>query len=138
MCIANRSRGGISHRSRNIVIGKVDERGRALLNVRIASKLTGKYSTVTAWIDTAFDGHLVFSRELIESLNLETLVETEAVLADGSKVTLDTYICFVQWFGKRLPLQVIANDGRFPLLGTGLLEQRVLHIDYGQKTLSLD
>ncbi|HUG70665.1 MAG TPA: hypothetical protein VMM76_23150 [Pirellulaceae bacterium] len=34
--------------------------------------------------------------------------------------------------------KVIANEGRFPLLGTGLLEQRVLHIDYAKKQLSLD
>ena len=53
-------------------------------------------------------------------------------------MTLETFVCFVEWFGNRLPLQVIANEGRFPLLGTGLLEQRVLHIDYTKKELSLD
>jgi predicted aspartyl protease len=79
----------------------------------------------------------VFSLALIESLRLDSLVETEAVLADGSKVTLDTYVCFLEWFGKRLPLQVIANDGRFPLLGTGLLDERLLKIDYRGKTIEL-
>ena len=93
---------------------------------------------MTTWIDTAFDGHLVFSLELIRELALDALVETEAVLADGSKVVLDTYVCYLEWFGKRVPLQVVANEGRFPLLGTGLLEQRVLHIDYVKKTLVLD
>ena len=53
-------------------------------------------------------------------------------------MTLETFVCFVEWFGNRLPLQVIANEGHFPLLGTGLLEQRVLHIDYTKKELSLD
>ena len=62
---------------------------------------------------------------------------TDAVLADGSKVTLETFVCFIDWFGSRMPLQVIANEGRFPLLGTGLLEQHVLHIDYAKKELSL-
>ncbi len=93
---------------------------------------------MTTWIDTAFDGHLVFSKSLIEQLDVKSLVETEAVLADGSKVILETFVCFLEWFGNRVPLQVIANDGRFPLLGTGLLEQRVLHIDYARKTLTLD
>lgn len=41
-------------------------------------------------------------------------------------------------FGEKLPLQVIAKDGRFPLLGTSLLERRVLHIDYQKKRVSLD
>lgn len=46
--------------------------------------------------------------------------------------------CDVDWFGERLPLQVITNEGRFPWLGTGLLEQRALLIDYRQKTVVLD
>ena len=120
------------------MIGTVDEKGRALLDVPISDKMSGEYTPVTTWIDTAFDGHLVFPRELIDRLKFESLVETEAILADGSKVTLETFLCFVDWFGSRIPLQVIANEGRFPLLGTGLLEQRVLHIDYARKDLSLD
>lgn len=120
------------------MIGVVDEKGRALLDVLVGHELDGAYTTVTTWIDTAFDGHLVFPHELIETLHLDSLVETEAILADGSKVTMETFVCFVDWFGSRLPLQVIANEGRFPLLGMGLLEQRVLHIDYANKKLSLD
>lgn len=100
--------------------------------------MNGTYAPVTAWVDTAFDAHLVFRRELIEELKLESLVETEAILADGSKVSLETFVCYIDWLGERIPLQVIANNGRFPLLGTGLLEQRVLHIDYVKKSLSLD
>ena len=120
------------------MIGTVDERGRALLVVRISNELKGDYTAVTTWIDTAFDGHLVLSLELIRELELDSLVETEAILADGSRVSLETFFCCVEWFGEKRPLQVIANDGRFPLLGTGLLEQRVLHIDYRAKTLTLD
>ena len=120
------------------MIGAVDDRRRALLDVPISDQLDGAYTNVTTWIDTAFDGHLVFPSKLIETLNLESLAETEAILADGSKVTLETFVCFVDWFGMRVPLQVVANEGRFPLLGTGLLEQRVLHIDYAKKKLSLD
>jgi predicted aspartyl protease len=93
---------------------------------------------VTTWIDTAFDGHLVFPSKLIAELGLETLVETEAILADGSKVVLETFICFVDWFGDRLALQVIANEGSFPLLGTGLLNRRVLHVDYAARTVALE
>ncbi|HEV8061124.1 MAG TPA: hypothetical protein VGP68_14690 [Gemmataceae bacterium] len=95
-------------------------------------------ASVTAWIDTAFDGHLVFPKSLIDRLQLETLADTEAILADGRKVTLETFICYLDWFGTVTPFQVIANDGKLPLLGTGLLEKRVLHIDYLNKRLNLD
>ena len=120
------------------MMGFVDEGGRALLDVRISNKLKGEFFSVRTWIDTAFDGHLVLSLGLIKELELESLVETEAILADGSRVCLDTFFCYVDWFGEILPLQVIANEGRFPLLGTSLLEHRVLHIDYPKKQVSLD
>ena len=94
--------------------------------------------SVTAWVDTAFDGHLVFPNRLIEALELESLAETEAILADGKRVTLETFICYVDWFGNLIPLQVVANDSKLPLLGTGLLEKRVLHIDYLDKQLTLE
>ncbi len=113
-------------------------RKAALLEVLVGNRLTGDYLPVTAWIDTAFDGHLVFSTQLIREIELDSLAETEAILADGSKVTLDTYLCYIDWFGHRVPLQVIANEGRFPLLGTGLLEHRVLHIDYVRGAVGLD
>jgi clan AA aspartic protease len=120
------------------VIGHVDDKSRALLEIPIASGPKGPSTYVTTWIDTAFDGHLVFSRSLIDELGLDTLVETEAILADGSKVQLATYLCYIDWFEQRIPVQVIANEGKYPLLGTGLLERRVLHIDYGAKELRLD
>jgi clan AA aspartic protease len=92
---------------------------------------------VVAWIDTAFDGHLVFSRELINSLKLDALVETEAILADGSKVSLESYFCVVDWIGQKVPVQVIENEGRFPLVGTSLLSRRNLIINYEAKSVEL-
>ncbi len=120
------------------MIGHVDDKGRALLEIPIATELNGPSTSVTTWIDTAFDGHLVFSQSLIDELGLDTLVQTEAILADGSKVQLETYLCYIDWFGQRIPVQVIANDGKYPLLGTGLLERRVLHIDYAAQELRLN
>jgi clan AA aspartic protease len=119
------------------VKGFVDDRDRALIPIRVASRLRGELTEVVAWVDTAFDGHLVFSRELIDSLKLEALVETEAILADGSKVSLESYFCIVDWFGEKVPVQVIENEGRFPLVGTGLLTQRNLNINYQSKLVDL-
>ncbi|MEZ6034873.1 MAG: hypothetical protein R3C17_17415 [Planctomycetaceae bacterium] len=39
--------------------GHVDDYDRALLPIRIANARDTPYSEVLAWIDTAFDGHLV-------------------------------------------------------------------------------
>jgi clan AA aspartic protease len=120
------------------VIGKVDDRHRALVDLQVQQTPHSPGASVTAWIDTAFDGHLVFPAPLIEALKLESLAETEAILADGSKVTLETFVCYLEWFGKLILLQVVANVGKLPLLGTGLLEDHVLRIDYVNKALTID
>jgi clan AA aspartic protease len=119
------------------VKGSVDDQNRALLPIVIRKSPTSPSEEVIVWIDTAFDGHLVLSRMLIQQLGLESLVDTEAILADGQKVVLETFIGYADWFGALVPLQVIANDGKFPLLGTQLLAGRTLHIDYASKHLNL-
>jgi predicted aspartyl protease len=81
---------------------------------------------------------MVFPRRLIEQMCLEQQAATDAILADGSKVTLESYVCYMEWFGEAIAAQVIANDGNLPLLGTELLAGRVLLIDYANRRLSLD
>lgn len=117
--------------------GFVDDRNRALLPIRVANGLNADPVEIFVWIDTAFDGHLVFSKELIRRLNLDSLVETEAILADGSKVAMESYFCVIDWFGGKVPVQVIENEGRFPLLGTGLLDGKTVLIDYASKIVSI-
>jgi clan AA aspartic protease len=119
------------------MIGYVDEAGRALLTVPIANAKDTPYFQVQVWIDTAFDGHLVLPFELVKELELESLAQTDAILADGSRVILETYFCYVEWFGVQVPLQVIANEVRFPLIGTEMLLNHVLHIDYLNRSLTL-
>jgi clan AA aspartic protease len=116
----------------------VDDQLRALLDVKVSNAPSGKTDVVTAWIDTAFNGQFVFPRQLVEQLNLKQFAATEAILADGSKVTLESYGCYMEWFGKLIAVQVVANDGKLPLIGTELLASRVLHIDYASCRLSLD
>ncbi len=117
--------------------GRVDENKRALLTVAVQSQRSGDTKPIDAWIDTAFDGHFVFSTALVEDLGLETLAETEAILADGTKVTLETFVAYMDWFGKMIPVQVVANDGKFPLLGTALLDDRCLLVNYRDQKLEL-
>lgn len=61
------------------MIGRVDDRNRALLDIEVRRRRDSGGTSVTVWIDTAFDGHLVFPKSLIEELDLEPLAETKAI-----------------------------------------------------------
>lgn len=118
--------------------GFVDEANRALIEILVSARSQAIKVRLTAWIDTAFNGGLVIPRPDIERLGLKKSSTTEAILADGTTVELETFACYIEWFGSIFRTQVVANDGQFPLLGTTLLTNRVLQVDYKAKTVTLD
>jgi clan AA aspartic protease len=117
--------------------GFVDEQLRALIEIPVAALPKIPKQMMQVWIDTAFNGGLVIPREQIQMLGLKKASITEAVLADGQIVELETYSCYLDWFGREYRTQVVANDGIMPLLGTMLLEKRILQIDYDAKKVVL-
>ena len=117
--------------------GYVDDAGRALLDLEVRASAGSAASLLTVWIDTAFTGELVVSRKLIESLALPQSAAVMAGLADGSQVVLETFTCIIDWFGAERTVEVVANDGQFPLLGVGLLLKRRLEVDYPKQTITL-
>ena len=117
--------------------GFVDEKLRALIRVPVSASRTGSRENISAWVDTAFNGGLVLPRSRIEQLGLVQESAAEAILADGQIVQLETFQCFVDWFGETYETQVVANESQFPLLGTMLMDGRRLEVDYELQTVDL-
>jgi len=120
------------------VKGFVDDKLRALISVSVSASRDGKRTEVLAWIDTAFNGGLVFPRQQVVALGLVKESSAEAILADGHAVELETFGCYLDWFGSSYLTQVVANDGDFPLIGTMLLDAHRLNIDYAGRSVELD
>lgn len=118
--------------------GKVDKDGRALLPLRVRARAGSSPTELNAWIDTAFTGELVMPRGIIKRLALSKSAEVPAILADGTQVFLESYSCILEWFGNARAVEVVENDGQFPLLGIGLLRQRRIEIDYSLATVTID
>jgi clan AA aspartic protease len=110
--------------------GQVDAAGRALLPITVRAAATAAAAQWDAWIDTGFTGDLVVPRQLLSALGSQPTSTATGILADGSQVVLDRYSCLIDWFGQVRPIEVVANDGAFPLLGVGLLNGHQLSIDY--------
>ena len=117
--------------------GRVDEKLRALIPISVAASADDERTEILAWIDTAFNGGLTIPRVRIQALGLVQESSAEAVLADGNTVELETYACFLEWFGATYETQVVVNDSEFPLLGTMLLARHRLEIDYERKTVAI-
>jgi clan AA aspartic protease len=120
------------------VIGNVDSDGRALVRLQVRRDADSPPMDVTAWVDTAFTGELVMPRATVRRLALLKSATVPAILADGTQVTLESYSCVLEWFGKRTKVEVVENDGQFPLLGIGLLRSRRLEVNYRASSVTLD
>jgi clan AA aspartic protease len=120
------------------MIGHVDGHGRALVTVSIRSSDSASSHAVEAWIDTGFNGDLVLPQCKIADLSLPPSGTVKAVLADGSEIALRRYTCRIDWFGETRDLEVVANDGEYPLLGVGLLVGRDLHISYRSANVTIE
>ncbi len=110
--------------------GFADEKLRALVRVPLSASRDGTQQDVLVWIDTAFNGGLVLPRKQIAELGLVKESTAEAILADGQLVELETYACFCEWFDNSYATQIVASDSEYPLLGTMLLDDPQLNIDY--------
>jgi clan AA aspartic protease len=113
-----------------VVKGIVDEFGRALATVVVRHSNARPQSAIDVWIDTGFTGELIVPRGIIQSLALPVTRSVLGVLADGSQHEIEAFQCELEWFGKWITVEVLANDGQFPLLGVGLLRDHELRVDY--------
>ncbi len=118
--------------------GHVDSNGRALVTVSIRPSNAATIRELPVWIDTGFNGDLVLPQQQIDDLALPHSGTVKAILADGSEVALKTYACLIDWFGEQRDLEVVANDGEYPLLGVGLLLGHDLHISYRSGEITIE
>lgn len=118
--------------------GHVDKYGRAMITLSIRPSDIAAAHDIPAWIDTGFNGDLVLPQRRIDDLELSPSGTVKAVLADGSQVALQRYTCLINWFGEERELEVVANDGDFPLLGVGLLIGCDLHVSYRSGEVTIE
>jgi clan AA aspartic protease len=118
--------------------GHVDQELRALIPIRVTAGITDEPREYLAWVDTAFNGSFVIPRKKAEELQLPKESSVEAILANGTKVELETFGCMIEWFGETYQTQIVTNDSTYGLIGTMLLAGNKLEIDYGDGTVTLE
>lgn len=80
-------------------------------------------------VDTGFEGFLTLPPDVVVKLDLPYVAKIQANLADNSKVTTNAYALKIVWNSVERDVIVLAM-GRRPLIGTALLEDFHLSIDF--------
>lgn len=118
--------------------GRVNEQGQSLVEIEIRAAPTKVGKTVSAWVDTAFNGDVVLPEETIEALKLCKCAEIGAGLADGIVRSLNVFRAWIPWFGEVREVEVIGSPGRTVLLGVGLMLGHDLNVSYRTFDVTLD
>ncbi|AFY54285.1 MAG: clan AA aspartic protease [Richelia sp. RM2_1_2] len=89
-------------------------------------------------VDTGFEGFLTLPPAAIAKLGLTYLTQINANLANNSNVSTDVFLATILWNGIKRDVTVLAM-GRRPLVGTALLQDYHLGIDFREGgTVSVD
>lgn len=80
-------------------------------------------------IDTGFTEYLTLPAAAVAAMRLPFVRATDANLADGSTVTMNTHRATILWEGSERQVSVLAT-GRRPLLGTALLDDHDLYVRF--------
>lgn len=80
-------------------------------------------------MDTGFEGFLTLPPAVVTDLGLPYVAPIDANLADNSRIVTNVHQGIVFWNGVQRVIPVLAM-GRRPLIGTALLEDYHLSVDF--------
>lgn len=81
-------------------------------------------------LDTGFNGSLCLPNYIAQELNLEIEQEIQFSGIGNHQGLLQTSRTSIEWFGEEIETSIIINDGNDFLIGTKLLEDKELYINY--------
>lgn len=110
--------------------GRVTATREALLRLRLSAG-----ETVECLVDTGFTGALVLPQALVTRLKLPVVGREVFEMVGGRQFVASVAFADIEWLGETRTVRVIVSDDT--LLGTELLEETRLTIDYIDHTLSV-
>ncbi len=113
--------------------GVVNDEKEARLVIRLADG-----AEIECLVDTAFDGALMLPRAFTTMLQMSVTDQTEVMWVDETRVRRDIGRLRIKWLGTEYDAEVIVNEGEDSLLGTLLLSDTRLTIDYVTRTVLIE
>jgi clan AA aspartic protease len=92
---------------------------------------------LSAIIDTGFDGDLSVPTDIAIALGLELRTKRKYTLADGSVHSELAFAGKVRFLGEDREIEILLTDLDVPLIGTALLEDCRLTVDFANETVEL-
>jgi clan AA aspartic protease len=110
-----------------------DQAGHPRLKVSVVGSRAG--IVVDALIDTGFDGDICLPTQLAIQLGLDLRDMVWVELADGTLKDELVFAGVVVWEGENREAMITLTESQEALLGTGLLADSVLEMDFARRQI---
>jgi clan AA aspartic protease len=105
--------------------GRVNELAEACITIKFISG-----QTIECVIDTGFSGGLMLPRSFIEQIPYLEIGRETFILAGGGEIKADVVAVEASWLNNVQSFASVISEGGDALIGTDLLKNTVLRIDY--------
>ena len=119
-----------------MIVGFVNENDEPVIEVKL--DLGKEKRPVDAVIDTGFNGYICVPKKLIDESDWDFLGIEEYELASGELMRERVFLGRVEIGTEKLIVFVLSTNSSDTLVGTKLLENRLLTINFANKTLKIE
>ena len=108
--------------------GRVNRHGEPIVAIQLL--LRTRPSTFSAVIDTGFNGYLSIPRRLLRHSRWQAIGTEKFEIATGAIVEQEIFLGAIIFDGQRSPAYVVATQAQDILIGTKLLKNKSLSINF--------
>jgi len=119
-----------------MIIGFVNESDEPVVEVKL--DLGKEKRAVNAVIDTGFNGYISIPKKLIDESDWDFLGIEEYELASGELMRERVFLGRVEIGTEKLVVFILSSNSSDTLIGTKLLKNRLLTINFADKTLKIE
>lgn len=112
--------------------GFVNEYSEAVLSVQLVNG-----SNIECLLDTGFNGSLLLPRKFVEDNSLTLVGRESVVMVEQNTIEGDVVAGEINWLGEKSLVRVLISETEEALIGTRMLVDSVLEIDYKNKTVKI-
>jgi len=119
-----------------MIIGSVNENDEPVIKINL--DLCREKRTVNAVIDTGFNGYISIPKKLIDNSDWDFLGTEEYELASGELMRERVYLGRIEIGTEKLIIFILSSNSSDTLIGTKLLKNKILTINFANRTLKIE
>ncbi len=112
--------------------GFVNGNSEAILRIELSDG-----QSLDCILDTGFNGNLILPRSFVEKNSSSILFGVEVELAEGKIAEFGMTTIKIKWLDDEFPVTILVSESNERLIGTELLNNTVLEIDYKNLTVKI-